>query len=174
MFAPDGFTVQRRVARPPAARQCERLDAAAVDELRQVRERRLAFRVVTLRDGGWLNDVDDLDAGDTAADTSTEVFRVELDADHHIVEVGVSAKLSFVVALHDGRAVGASGPAGGPASHRIRAPRLDTVVVYTLAPTSLLVCVDFVRDGTVHGDVPTDIVTVVRRAASLVRAIPDG
>ena len=59
-----------------------------------------------------------------------------------------NAKLSFVAALHDGRVVGAAGPEAGPASHRIRAPRLDTVVVYTLDPTSLRVCVDFVEDPT--------------------------
>ena len=148
MYAPGGFTVQRRVARPPSARDCERLDAVAIDELRQVREQRLSFGIVTLRDGVWLNDVDDLDPGNEAAHTPTEVFRVDLDADHRIVEVTVSAKLSFVVALHDGRVVGAAGPEAGPASHRIRAPRLDTVVVYTLDPTSLLVCVDFIEDPT--------------------------
>ena len=154
MYAPAGFTVQRRVARPPSARNCERLDAVAIDELRQVRERRLSFGVVTLRDGGWLNDVDDLDPGDEAAHTPTEIFRVELDTDHRIVEVTASAKLSFVVALSDGRVVGAAGPQAGPAAHRIRAPRFDTVVVYTLSPASLLVCVDFVEDPT--GGPPDD------------------
>ena len=148
MYAPGGFTVQRRVARPPSARDCERLDAVAIDTLRQVREQVLSFGVVTLRDGVWLNDVDDLDPGGEAAHTPTEVFRVDLDADHRIVEVTVSAKLSFVVALHDGRVVGAAGPEAGPASYRIRAPRLDTVVIYTLDPTSLLVCVDFIEDPT--------------------------
>ena len=148
VYAPGGFTVQRRVARPPSARDCERLDAVAIDELRRVREQRLRFGVVTLRDGGWLNDVDDLDPGAEASHTPTEVFRLDFDADHRIVEVTVTAKLSFVTAFHDGRVVGAAGPEAGPASHRIRAPRLDTVVVHTLDPTALRVCVDFIEDPT--------------------------
>ena len=148
VYAPGGFTVQRRVARPPSARHCARLDAVAIDELRRVREQRLPFGVVMLRDGGWLNDLDDLDSGSEASHTSTEVFRVDLDTDHRVVEVTVDAKLSFVAALHDGRVVGAAGPEAGPASHRIRAPRLDSVVAYTLNPTSFRVCVDFVEDPT--------------------------
>jgi hypothetical protein len=138
--------VQRRVARPPSARQCARLDAAAIDELRRVRERRLPFGVLMLREGGWLNDLDDLDPGSEASHTSTDVFRVDLDTDHCVVEVTVDAKLSFVTALYDGRVVGASGPQAGPVTQRIRAPRLDCVVAYTLDPTSLRVCVDF-REG---------------------------
>jgi hypothetical protein len=148
VYAPDGFTVQRRVARPPSARHCARLDAVAIDELRRVREQRLPFGVVMLRDGGWLNDLDDLDPGAEASHTPTEVFRVDLDTDHRVVEVTVDAKLSFVTALHGGRVVGAAGPEAGPASHRIRAPRLDSVVAHTLDPTSLRVCVDFVEDPT--------------------------
>jgi hypothetical protein len=143
VYAPAGFTVQRRVARPPSARDCERLDAVAIAALRQVREQRLSFGVVTLRDGGWLDDVADVDPGE-AAHTPSEVFRFDLDADHRIVEVTAIAKLSFVIALHAGRVVGVAGPTAGQARHRIRAPRLDAVVVYAVSPTSLLVCVDFV------------------------------
>ncbi len=164
VYSPTGFTVQRRVARPPSARSCERLDAVAIEALRQLREQRLRFGVVTLRNGGWLDDLEDLDPGEQASHTPTEIFRVDFDDDHRIVEVNVSAKLSFVVALHDGRAVGVSGPTAGAGSHRIRAPRLDTVVVYTLDPTALRVCVDLVADSPGgSGDDWRDVPAIVKR-----------
>ena len=148
VYAPDGFTVQRRVARPSSARDCERLDDAAIAVLRQERERRLRFGVVTLREGGWLHDLDNLDGPVDASRTPTEVFRLDLDGDRHVVEVSVDAQLSFVAALYDGRVVGASGPQTGPAQHRIRAPRFDTAIVHTVSPTSLRVCVDLLKDPT--------------------------
>ena len=146
VYSPNGFTVQRRPARPPSARDCQALESATIEELRHVRELRLRFGVVTLRDGGWLDDIDDLDPGLHAVGTPTEIFHVDFDLDHRVVEIGATAKLSFAVALHDGRVVGTAGPAAGPASHRIRAPRLDAVVVYTLDPQALRVCVDLVEE----------------------------
>jgi hypothetical protein len=140
VYAPAGWTVQRRLAGRLEARDCERLDAAAIAELRSARERVLSFGVLTLRTGGWLDALDG--TGSDGAATPSEVFRVDLDADRRMVRVGVTAKRSFVIALCEGRAVGVGGPAAGTTTHVLRALRIDAVVVVTLEPTMLQVCVD--------------------------------
>ena len=145
VYAPGGWIVQRRPAKPAAPRECERLDRAAIVELRTLRERRLSFGLLTLRDGRWLHSADGTSTADS--DMATEVFRVELDETRRATRVQVSAKLSFVVVLLAGRAVGASGPSAGPANHLLRAPRFDTILVYALAPDGLQVCVDVVGDS---------------------------
>lgn len=155
VYAPAGFTVQRRLADPASPRHCQRLDSAAIADLRAQRERRLSFGTVTLRDGTWLDDVDG-DGGE-GAHTPTEVFRFDLDDEHRVASVVVTAKLSYVVALHGTRVVGASGPTTGTATHLVRAPRLDAVVAYTLSPDGLQVCVDIVdpaKEEELWRDVP--------------------
>ena len=144
VYAPSGWTVQRRLAGRLDARDCERLDAAAIAELRSVRERILRFGVVTLRAGGWL---EPLNPAETPGNpTPTEVFRIDLDRDHRMGRITVTAKLSFVMALCDGRVVAVSGPTAGPGTHFVRSVRLDAFVVVTLDPTMLQVCVD-IRAG---------------------------
>jgi hypothetical protein len=140
VYAPAGWTVQRRPAGRLEARDCERLDDAAIAELRSVRETVLRFGVLTLRGGGWLDPLDG--TGPNGATTPTDVFRVDLDEDHRMVRVGVTAKLSFVIALCEGRAVGVGGPTSGTTTHVLRAPRIDAVVAVTLDPSMLQVCVD--------------------------------
>jgi hypothetical protein len=154
VYSPDGFTIRRRVARPLSARDCERLSAEAIAELRRVRELRLSFGVISLRDGKWLEGIEELDRTARAAQTKTEVFRLDLDAEHRLVEVTATAKLSFAAALRAGRVVGVSGPTAGTGRHRIQAPSIDAVVIYTLNPTSLLICVDALRapDGAAPDD----------------------
>jgi len=144
VYAPSGWTVQRRLAGRLEARDCERLDAGAIAELRIVRERILRFGIITLRAGGWLEPLNPAQPGGTP--TATEIFRIELDNDHRMGRVTVTAKLSFVMALCDGRVVAVSGPTAGPGTHIVRALRLDALVVITLDPTMLQVCVD-IRAG---------------------------
>ena len=140
VYAPSGWTVQRRPARPPRAGDCERLDASAIADLRELRERRLSFGVVTLRESEWVSDLDG--QGTPGSTTPAELFRVDLDGVRRVVRVAATAKLVFVVALDEGRVVGVSGPAGGPSTHEIRAGRIDAVTILTLAPDALQVCVD--------------------------------
>lgn len=131
--------MQRRRAGRLEARNCERLDAAAIAELRAARERVLNFGVLTLRSGGWLEELDG--TGPSGATTPTDVFRVDLDDDQRLVRVGVTAKLSFAIASCEGRVVGVGGPASGTTTHVLRALRIDAVVVVTLDPSMLQVCV---------------------------------
>jgi hypothetical protein len=140
VYAPSGWTVQRRPARPPRAGDCERLDDSAIAELRDIRERRLSFGVISLRDAEWVTDLDG--HGTPGSATPAELFRVDLDAVRRVVRVAATAKLCFVVALLEGRVVGVSGPAAGPSQHQIRAGRIDAVTILTLAPDALQVCVD--------------------------------
>lgn len=140
IYAPSGWTVQRRLAGRLDVRDCERLDAAAIAELRSVRERLLHFGLITLRSGSWLEPLKP--TGAPQAPTPTEVFRVDLDRDHRMARLVITAKLSFVVALCEGRVVAISGPSAGPASHVLRATRLNVVIAVTLDPTILQVCVD--------------------------------
>jgi hypothetical protein len=140
VYAPGGWTVQRRPAGRLEARDCERLDAAAIAELRSAREVVLSFGVLTLRSGGWLDALDG--TGPSGAATPTDVFRVDLDADRRLVRVGVTAKLSFVMASCEGRVVAVAGPASGTTTHVLRAARIDAVVAVTLDPSMLQVCVD--------------------------------
>jgi len=141
-YAPAGFTVQRRRAERLEARQCERLDAAAIASLRVTREQLLSFGVLTVRGGRWLEPLQTPSSG-TPAPTPTDVFRVDLDRPRRLARVSITAKLSFAVALCAGRVVTVSAPSlGGAALHVLRAARLDTVVVVALAPDLLQVCVD--------------------------------
>jgi len=140
VYAPSGWTVQRRPAHPPRAGDCERLDASAIAQLRDLRERRLRFGVVTLRDAVWLSDLNG--HGTPGSATPAELFRVDLDGVRRVVRVVATAKLVFVVALVAGRVVGVSGPAAGSSTHQIRAGRIDAVSILTVAPDALEVCVD--------------------------------
>lgn len=140
VYAPSGWTVQRRRAGRLAARGCEQLDAAAIAELRSVRERILRFGRITLRSGTWLEPLKPGQPPGTP--TPTEVFRVDLDRDHRMGRVVATAKLSFVTALCDGRVVAVSGPMAGPATHILRAARFNALIAVTLDPSMLRVCVD--------------------------------
>ena len=140
VFAPTGWTIQRRPARPPRAGDCERLDSSAIAQLRAVRERRLGFGVVSLRDAQWLAPLSG--HGGSGSATPAELFRVDLDGVRRVVRVVVTAKLAFVVALVEGRAVGVSGPSAGLSHHEIRAGRIDAVTILTVAADALQVCVD--------------------------------
>src|SRR5215203_1762799 len=93
VYAPAGWTVQRRLAGRLEARDCERLDEAAIARLRSAREAVLRFGVLTVRRGGWLDALDG--TGLDGASTQTDVFRVDLDADRRLARIGVSAKQSF-------------------------------------------------------------------------------
>lgn len=142
VYAPAGFTVQRRRAERLEARLCERLDAGAIAALRIAREQLLSFGVLTLRAGRWLEPLVP-PAAPPAGPTPTEVFRVDLDRARRLARISVTAKLSFAVALCAGRVVAAGTPhAGGAALHVLRAARIDALVVVTLAPDLLQVCVD--------------------------------
>jgi hypothetical protein len=140
VYAPSGWTVQRRQAGRLDARDCEQLDGAAIDELRSMRERILRFGIITLRSGGWLEPLNPTEP--PGSPTPTEIFRIDLDHDHRMGRLTVTAKLSFVMALCDGRVVAVSGPTAGPGTHIVRATRLDALVAVTLDPTALQVCVD--------------------------------
>jgi len=141
VYAPAGFTVQRRRAERLEARQCERLDAGAIAALRIAREQLLAFGVLALRAGRWLEAL--TPSAPPAVPTPTEVFRVDLDRPRRLARINVTAKLSFAVGLCAGRVVAASAPhPGGAALHVLRAARLDALVVVTLAPDLLQFCVD--------------------------------
>ena len=143
VYSPTGFTVQRRRAGRREARECERLDAAAIATLRLVRERLLPFGVLTLLPGRWL---EPLTGPAPVVDTPTDTFHLDLHADHRLVRVTVTAKLSFLVARCDGRVVGVDGPRSGAVTHIVRAPRIDTATIVTLDPAALQVCVDGVGD----------------------------
>lgn len=141
VYAPAGFTVQRRRAERLEARQCERLDGAAIAALQIAREQLLSFGVLTLRAGRWLEPL--TPSAPPAAPTPSEVFRVDLDRPRRLARVSITAKLSFAVGLCAGRVVAASAPhPGGAALHVLRAARLDALVVVALAPDLLQVCVD--------------------------------
>ena len=145
VYAPEGWTVRRRLAERLEARECERFDAARIAALRAAREEALPFGVVTLASGGWLESL--AGASARAASTDADVFRVDLERPHRLVRVVVTAKRSFAVALSEGRVVGVGGPATGTTAHMLRALRIDAVVVVTLAPSLLEVCVDVERPG---------------------------
>jgi hypothetical protein len=140
VYAPSGWTIQRRDARPARAGDCERLDAAAIARLRVIREQHLSFGVITVREAEWLTSLDGHGAPGSA--TPAELFRVDLDADRRVVRVAATAKLCFVTALCEGRVVGVHGPASGPSTHEIRAGRIDAITILALDPTALQVCVD--------------------------------
>ena len=78
-------------------------------------------------------------AGPSGATTPTEIFRVDLDDDHRLVRVTVTAKLSFAIGSCEGRVVAVGGPASGTTTHVLRALRIDAVVVFTLDPSLLQV-----------------------------------
>lgn len=101
VYAPSGWTVQRRPARPPRARDCERLDPDTIAELRRDRERRLSFGTITVRDGFWPVP---LDVPDTPGAETAEVFRIDLDEVRQVARVTAGAKLILVIALHERRA----------------------------------------------------------------------
>src|SRR5659263_520764 len=75
VYSPTGFTVQRRRAGRREARECERLDAAAIATLRLVRERLLPFGVLTLLPGRWL---EPLTGPAPVVDTPTDTFHLDL------------------------------------------------------------------------------------------------
>ena len=140
VYAPSGWTVQRRPARPPRAVDCEHLNADTIAELRLVRERRLGFGSLTLRDGAWLGALDV--PGLPAAEPVAEVFRVDLDGVRRVARATATAKLSLLTALYEGRVVGVAGPAAGPAGLEVRATRIDAFTVTTVEVEALVLCVD--------------------------------
>jgi len=120
VYAPGGWTVRRRLADRVVARDCERLDAVAIAELRTVRERQLGFGALTLRPGGWLSALDG--SGPPADATPTEVFRLDLDAEHRLVRIVVTAKLSWAAAFCEGRVVGQVSQTKVPTNNAIIPP----------------------------------------------------
>ncbi len=108
VYAPGGWTVQRRLAARRQARRCEQLDAAAIARLRTIREQSLSFGVITVRSGGWLDPLDVV--GPSPNDTPTDIFRVDLDEEHRFVRFVIAGKLSMVTGLCDGRVVAVSRP----------------------------------------------------------------
>lgn len=123
VYAPQGWTIQRRPARGLEALDCQKLDTAAIAALRSVREAVLSFGVVTLRPGGWLDALDG--TGSPGSATPTDVFRVDFDHGRRMVRIGVAATRSFVIAFCEGRVVAVRGPVSGQTEHLLRAPRID-------------------------------------------------
>ena len=140
VYAPGGWTVQRRPAARRQARRCEQLDAAAIARLRSIREQRLSFGVITVRSGRWLDPIDVRDPAPN--DTPTDIFRVDLDEEHRFVRFVITGKLSVVTGLCDGRVVAVSDQVAGQATHFLQAPRIDAVVAVVVDPTALQICVD--------------------------------
>ncbi len=134
LYAPGGWTVQRRQAARMQARRCETLDASGINRLRSVREQFLNFGVITVRSGGWLDALNVLDPSPN--DTVTDIFRVDLNDEHRFVRMTIAGKLSMVTALCDGRVVAVSGQASGLTNHFLHAPRIDAVIAVVAGPTS--------------------------------------
>ncbi|MFC7359469.1 hypothetical protein [Nocardioides astragali] len=138
-YAPGGWTIQRRLAGRRVARDCARFDDDEIAHLRDVRELRVGFGVVTVRDAEWLSD---LTAQGSAGSTPGELFRVDLDGVRRVVRIVATAKLCFVTALCEGRVVAVSGPESGLSTHQLTASRIDAVTILVVSVDSLQVCVD--------------------------------
>ena len=144
VYAPGGFTIQRRIALRPVARDCEDLDEPAIVALRLTGERRLSIGSLTVHAGTWLTPLDKPEAVDP---TPTDIFRLDLDEDQRLVTATVTAKLSLAVGLREGRVVAVSGPVDVPFAHVLQAARLDAVLIVALDATRLRLCIEFPGDA---------------------------
>jgi hypothetical protein len=140
LIEPEGKSMRRRLDRGLEATNCQKLDAAAIAALRSARKAVLSFGTVTLRPGGWLDALERMASPGFAA--PGEIFRVDLNDDHQLVRVTVTARLSFAVAFCAGKVVVVRAPVSGPVDHMLRAQRIDAVAVMTLDPSAVEICVE--------------------------------
>ncbi len=138
VHAPDGFTVQRRVAERLRAEECEQFDAARLARLADLRELPLIFGVATLHPlapdgpGGIV----------VGPGSPLVVLRIDLDEDRRMVRVVAEAAATFAVCYCEGRVVAVGLPQIDNAQHTLRAPRIDGVDIVVRGPKNLQVCVD--------------------------------
>lgn len=137
-YSPGGWIIERRIFPGPGERPaCNQLLEADLARLRTTRERRLDFGDLTLEDGFWL---ESLVPKGTPAEPAA-VFRVRFDRPHDGVDVTLKAKASFAYALRGGKVIAKSGPFFGSGLHHILEMGIDSVVIHTIDPQSLTVCV---------------------------------
>lgn len=138
VYAPAGFTVQRRVAERLGAVQCERFDAAQLAHLFDVREQPLGFGVITLSVPSQAGDSGGIVLGPPG---SLSLFRIDFAEPRRLVRGTVGARVFFTVGYSDGRVVAVCLPQTDPGQYSLRAPRIDRVEIIALAPKSLEICV---------------------------------
>jgi len=72
-----------------------------------------------------------------------EVFTFELNKAASMIKVDVEARLSFAIALYEGKAVAVGGPEAGMTSYKLNSIAIDTVIVYSMLTKLLDFCIRF-------------------------------
>ncbi len=105
VHAPDGFTVQRRVAERLGTEECERFDATRIAHLVEAREQPLVFGVITFRvlsangDGGGLM---------IGPGRSFMVFGIDFDEVRRLVRIATNAACSATMRRFTSRQLSSS------------------------------------------------------------------
>lgn len=138
-YAPGGWIIERRLYPGPGVEPvCNFLSDNDLILLKDTRERRLDFGILTLEDGFWPEHL-------TSEETNpkpVDVFRVRLDRPREGVDVTVLGPASFGYALRGGKVVATSGPFFGELiEHHFREIGIDSVVIHAIETHTLTVCV---------------------------------
>jgi hypothetical protein len=134
LYAPGGFTIERRLwQRPKGRRLCADLRDAALAQLHRERELETPIGLATLRDGTWQHP-------SGGAPGTAEVLTVDLREPTPMATVAMPGPNWTAYGLQNGR-VAAAGPAQiTPGQLILTAPAIDRVVVHAQHADAWQIC----------------------------------
>ena len=134
MYAPDGWTVERRLwQRPDGRTECANLGDALLAELRREREVDTPIGVATLRNGTWVNPA-------TGTPGTAEVLTVDLTHPTSLATVGMPGPNWTAYAVRGGKVVATASAQTAAGQVTLSAPGIDGIVVHAQHADSWRVC----------------------------------
>lgn len=148
IYSLKGWSIQRRKYHKADIKKiCDSLDASRLTTIKNIREIRLSFGTVTLRDGLWPIDIRSIFKKDISQATACDVFTLVLDEPRSSISVEVKAEKSFVYGISEGKVVSSGGaPIPGKAKYELNATRLDSIKLYVLASEHITFCIHLPAD----------------------------
>ncbi len=157
IYAPGGWSIQRRTWREKQLGNCDSLDATRISELRSSRATRLLFGMVTLKDGTWPTPVASSPAEAEIQRVRCDIFTLTLDTPQARVSISTRTGEGFALALREGKAISNAGP-HTDLSILFSGVAIDQVVVNTLDASYLEFCIDspetFEEEASLWKDAP--------------------
>jgi hypothetical protein len=140
VYSPGGWSIQRRIFPGQSEVDCVNLEAADINELRQLFELRTRLGTLLYREGSWPAPLSD---PDLFSPFSGEIFTFDLAEPQSLVEVNIQADESFAFGLREGKVVATDGdPFSGNTQHLLIGLGIETVVVYAQEPRFLQFCIE--------------------------------
>ena len=134
LYAPGGFTIERRLwQRPKGRRLCAELRDAALAQLHRERELETPIGLATLRDGTWQHP-------SGGAPGTAEVLTVDLREPTPMATVAMPGPNWTAYGLQNGRVVAAGPAQTAPGQLILTGPAIDRVVVHAQHADAWQVC----------------------------------